>query len=228
MKVKTTGVAAVGALAFLWLTLIIWSDNVAIVAAKAEPGTKERGLLESKDEMIAAYKSNVARVVSILADNRTRESDRATTVAAIELAGALRAKEAVPHLVDLLLYGRTGDITKQRETPSLPPPPDKRAPAVQALVDIGVPSLAAVRDKLVSASASKRTETTNTLRRHCVWVVWKVLGTDLGKTYLVLCQEKDPEPKAWFDDAMGFFAAREKMEKAAGVKTNAATENRNK
>jgi hypothetical protein len=228
MKARTTGVMLVGALAFLWLTLIIWSDNVPAVAAEAGLRTKEKGLLESRDEMVAAYKSSVARVVSVLADRTIRESDRPTTVAAIELAGELRAKEAVPYLVELLLYGKKKDITERRETPSLPPPPDKRAPALQALIDIGVPSLAAVREKLVSASASKRTETTDTLRLHCVWVIWKVLGTDLGKEYLVLCQEKNPEPKGWFDDAMGFFTAREKMDKAEGVKKNAAIENRNK
>jgi len=222
MKTTSIDVMVVGALAIMCLLLIVRAGNVPVVAAEAEPGTKERGLLESKDEMIAAYKSSVARVVSTLADKKIRESDRPTTVAAIELAGELRAKEAVLHLADLMLYGKTGPIEDPVEIGRVPAPPDAAAPAVQALIDIGVPSLGAVREKLVSAGAAKRTNTTDTLRLHCVWVVWKILGTDLGKEYLVLCQEKDPEPKAWFDDSMGFFRVHEDMEKAAAVKRKAA------
>jgi hypothetical protein len=224
MATRSDRVILVSGVIGLCMALGVGFGNGAVLGAEAERPANERGLVESKDAMVAAYKDAVARVVSVLADEKIRESDRATTVAAIELAGTLRAKEAVPHLVDCLLYGRTHDITDVRVRRRLLRPPHARAPAVQALIDIGMPSLEAVRGKLVSASRSKRTITTCTLRLHCVWVVWKVLGTDLGKEYLVLWQEKDPEPKAWFDDMMGFFKAREDMEKAA-VKGKAATKN---
>jgi hypothetical protein len=223
MKTTSIDVMVVGALAIMCLLLIVRAGNVPVVAAEAEPGTKERGLLESKDEMIAAYKSSVARVVSTLADKKIRESDRPTTVAAIELAGELRAKEAVLHLADLMLYGKTGPIEDPVEIGRVPARPDSAAPAVRALIDIGMPSLEAVSQKLLSTSKSTLMNK-NTLRLHCLWVIWKVLGTDLGKAYLVLCQERHPEPKAWFDDAMNFFKVREDMEKAAAVKREAATQ----
>jgi hypothetical protein len=34
--------------------------------------------------------------------------------------------------------------------------------------------------------------------------MWKVLGTDLGREYLLLCQKRHPEAKEVFDDVRGF------------------------
>jgi len=169
---------------------------------------KDKGLLESKDKIVASYNDSVARIVSVLANKKIRESDRPTTVAAIELAGTLRAKEAVPHLVNLLLYGKKGDIKDLMDIGRIPPPPDSASPAVQALIDIGVPSLEPVCKKLVSTS--KPTKNKSTLRLHCVWVIWKILGTDLGMEYLLLCQKKYPEAKEVFDDVRGFFEGKKK------------------
>jgi len=196
------------ALMLLLVGLVLESGSNA--AAGAEK--KDNGLLESKDEILAAYKNRVAQVISVLSDKKIRESDRPTTIAAIELAGQLRAKEAVSHLVDLLLYGKKGPIEDLRRVRRKPEPPDLRAPAVQALINIGMPSLEAVCQKLVSTS--KPIENRDTLRRHCVWVIWKVLGTDLGAEYMRLAQKRHPEAKEVFDDVRGFFETRSAMEKS--------------
>ncbi len=210
---KTCGaVGLTGALVFLCLGVITGSHNNTFAAAETE--MEDKGLLESKDEIAAAYKKSVARVVSILADKKLRESDRPRTVAAIELAGTLRAKEAVPHLVDLLLYGKKADIEDFRQTPRIPARPDSAAPAVQALIDIGMPSLEAVCQKLVETS-KPTTRNKDALRLHCVWVIWKVLGADLGREYLILCQKRYPEAKKVFSDLMNFVWFRKKAEQAA-------------
>ena len=207
MKTMNVPMVRIGLFVFLCLTLVVGSRGRPVVGA--EPKMRGKGLLESKDQIVAAYKKSIARVVSILADKRIRESDRRTTVAAIQLAGALRAKEAVPHLVDLLLYGKEANIEDVERTRRDPAPPDSAAPAVQALINIGMPSLEAVCQKLVSTA--KPTKNKNTLRLHCVWVIWKVLGTDLGKEYLLLCQKRHPKAKEVFNDVMGFSGfARER------------------
>jgi hypothetical protein len=113
-------------------------------------------------------------------------------VAAIEVAGILRSPKAVPYLLDLLLYGRERDYEDQTSIGRIGPSPES-IPAVEALIRIGIPSVEAACRLL--AGFSEDTVNVQTLRRHCVWIIWKVLGGDLGREYLEVYQKSHPEAK---------------------------------
>lgn len=157
----------------------------------------------SAEKMVAAYEQSVARVIEVIADKQKRETDRPSVIAAIEVAGRLRVKEAVPHLTELLLYGRKGNIADSEELSKIPAPPPKRAPAVQALIRIGMPSVEPAFEKWIRISAT--TKNRNTLGLHCLWIIKDVLGVDLAKAYMLMRQKDFPDKKEAFAEAMNFL-----------------------
>jgi hypothetical protein len=203
-KLLPAGLVAAGALACL--ALIFGRGDVK----GADPHQNEENLIATLENVGADYDRAVARVVSILGDEKVRTANRPAMIKAIQLAGKLRAKEAVPLLVDLLLYGKKEDIQDRRDIGKQPEPPDVGAPAVEALIDIGVPSLGPVSDKLAATATEPKNK--HTLRLHCTWVIWKVLGTDLGYEYLVLWHNKNPQAKEVFEDVKRFFEIQKKLE----------------
>lgn len=136
---------------------------------------------EGKKEIRTRRKEVIGELLQIVNDVDLRRENRAAVLAAIELLGELRAKEAVPVLVSLLRFGRTGTI-QDRPVRRIPEPPHLRAPAVQALIDIGVPSLGPVTKQLVALT--DETEAKYVLQLHCLWVIKGVLGPKLGKAHV--------------------------------------------
>ena len=122
-----------------------------------------------------------------------RRKDRAAVVTAIELLGELRAREAAPTLVQMLLFGKDADIHDSRMPGKQPPPPHDASPAVAALMKIGVPSLKPLTDRLVAITTN--TQDNDTLSLYCYWPVEKILGPELGKEHLMLLCKRDNRAK---------------------------------
>lgn len=137
---------------------------------------------EGKMEILKHRKEQIEGLLKIVNDTKLRTKNRGAMVAAIELLGELRAEESVPVLVQLLLFGKKGDIHDSGFIKKLPLPPDQAAPAVKALIKIGIPSLKPVTEQLVKIT--KETKDYNTLALHCLCVIKNVLGPELGKAYL--------------------------------------------
>lgn len=208
---KNATIATGLAITALCVIAAIWWDGTRPAHAEGTAQTQP-SLLQSRDKIAADYDRNVAEIVRVLGDRGLRESDRATVVAAIELAGKLRAKEAVPQLVDLLLFGPEADLKdlpKDQQVLRLQEPPEVTAPAVKALIDIGIPSLEPVCQRL--AALKPDTENRQRIRGHCAWTLYRILGTELGEQYLLLYVKSHPESKAALDDTIVGFQTMKKL-----------------
>ena len=207
---KNATIATGVAIAALCTIAAIWWGGVRPAQAEGTAQTQP-SLLQSREKIAADYDRNVAEIVRVLGDRGLRESDRATVVAAIELAGKLRAKEAVPQLVDLLLFGQKADLKDSPKNVERPDrePPDAVAPAVQALIDIGIPSLEPVCEKL--AALKPDTENRQRIRYHCTWTLLRILGTEMGEQYLLLYVKAHPESKAALADTLAGFQTMRKL-----------------
>lgn len=144
---------------------------------------------EGKMEIVKRRKQQIEELLKIVNNITLRTKNRGAVVAAIELLGKLRAVEAVPSLIQLLLFGKKGDIHDPGQTLRFSAPPPEAASSVRALIKIGTPSLKPVTEQLVKIS--KETADYETLALHCLWVIKDVLGPELGKVYLTQLIKND-------------------------------------
>ena len=145
---------------------------------------------QAAKEVLASRHAQVQALLTIVKDGDLRAKNRAAVVTAVELLGDLRAEEASAALADLLLFGEKADIhASDDEELKDPPLPETRAPAVAALIKIGVPSLKPVTKQLLSIADENKDK--DVLCYHCVWVIKGVLGARLGKAYLEDLVSKD-------------------------------------
>jgi hypothetical protein len=151
-----------------------------------EPAVRDQAVKEA----LASRKTQIQALLRIVNDRGLRETNRPAVVTAVKLLGNLRAEEASAALADLLLFGERADIhaSLDEELKDLLPP-DTLAPAVAALIKIGVPSLKPVTKQLLSISDENKDK--DVLCYHCLWVIKGVLGPRLGKAYLEDLASKD-------------------------------------
>lgn len=156
-------------------------DDLVGKLLSGQPAARQEG----QSQLVAQRGTLIRKLLSIVEDDALGQKDRPAVVAAIEILGVLRAAEAAPVLARLLLFGHKADIHDKRFGGG-EPQPHRSAPAVQALIRIGMPSLKPVTEQLLAITED--TQDRNALQRHCLWVVKGVLGPRLGRAYLTqLC-----------------------------------------
>lgn len=153
--------------------------------------SKEHAVREkAAKEVLASREAQVQALLTIAKDGDLRATNRPAVVTAVKLLGELRAEEATPALAGLLLFGEKADIhASMEEIGKIPARPDSRAPAVAALIKIGMPSLKPVQKQLLAITNENKDK--GVLCYHCLWVIKGVLGPRLGKAYLEDLASKD-------------------------------------
>lgn len=111
------------------LVLVLAGAGVAIPTARDEPALS--ALLQKADQARAQALAEALRIIKRDAAQQSGEFDSPMAVALLTL-GRLHAVEAIPTLVEQIGYGTSG--------PLLEASPLAGRPAVQALVEIGLPA----------------------------------------------------------------------------------------
>ncbi len=162
---------------------------------------------EGGRELLQQRKELISSLINILkqGDKNAKGEKRSSLVAAINVLGEMRATEAVDILVDYIKFQAIDElIIFDRLTP-----PSEIFPAVKALIQIGKPSFPPV----LRALKESTDEDVILLRWNSGWIILKVLGRKLGRTYLedALQSETDPKKRARIEDLSKgpYFKVRE-------------------
>ena len=73
--------------------------------------------LEGKKEILEQRKKLIERLLKLVKDPELKKKNRAAVVAAIELLGELRAEEAVPVFMNMLLFAAREDVYDREDDP---------------------------------------------------------------------------------------------------------------
>ncbi len=144
--------------------------------------------------ILAARQTDIAKIIGLAENLLPKESRNGTVKDLILLLGKLRAVEAVPFLVRNLTVSVFYRETKRPQTL------EDQLPAVQALADIGSPSL----DPVLARAESEDDEMTH---RAAAWIWRAVLGAERAESLIAnaTMRQTDPSVKARLAAVAGFL-----------------------
>lgn len=144
-------------------------------------------------EILAARQAETAKIIELAEKYLPMESRNGTLKDLMLLLGRLRAAEAVPFLVRNLTVAVFYRETKRPQTL------EDQLPAIQALADIGSPSL----DPVLKRAESEDDEMTH---RAAAWIWRAVLGAERAESLLAAeaARQTEPAVKARLSAISGF------------------------
>jgi len=150
---------------------------------------KQKQMDQARKEILDHRAETINMLIEIIKDKNLQETNRPAVVAAAKILGDLRAKEAIPALLEIILLSEDGWYKDSNETMSLPL--DRRTYASDALVKIGLPALKPVTERLLSRNKSLVNPTnTGTI---CYYIIEYLLGYRLAEQYFVQTAKEYPQ-----------------------------------
>lgn len=146
-------------------------------------------IAQAREDIVADRTEKIKMLVDIINDKELQKKNNLAVFHAVLLLANLRAEEAIPHLLDILLFDVWGWYKDKSEGGI--DLPAGRPLIVEALVIIGLPSLEPVTKRLLSIKEN----TSNPIKTasFCRWVIKDILGTRLAEQYFLFQSEQYPE-----------------------------------